>query len=265
VVKIDNWNVGCTVCKRGVFLHLQSPTKAHWSGLVRDSVENLRLHAIFSVLPIIPNIRVLSLHHAEINEAQQANIFGLSTLRTLMVNFCWFHPSTNPIPYSDVTALKLARNDLQTTHYLLKISATTVEALEVDIPTTRRIQPSELIELPKLSTLTINDLSLIPCHTILGTLRRYMSITTLHILVRRGLTNLPLHHSDLPALRGLTCNHRLAVGLIRGRPVTTYVEVHSGWKEGPWRLLAKTRTRISNLKLFIPDNLTDFGYLSPAP
>jgi len=238
-------------------LHLRSATEVHWRASKRDSVENLQLHAVPSVLLIIPNIRLLSLHNANINEAQQAIIFGLSTLRTLAAYFCSFHSSTNPIPDSHVTSLKLFRNDTQTTRYLLAILATTVDELVVDGSAIRLVQQSGLPHLPKLSTFTINHADPTSSGAILSAFKRYTSITTLTILFHLKRSDMSLHHSDFPALRSLTCCHQLAVGLIPERPVTTYVEVYYDWEGGPWELLdtlSKTRAGITNLKLCIPDN-----------
>jgi len=238
-------------------LHLRSATEVHWSASKRDSVKSLQLHAVLSVLPIIPNIQLLSLHNADINEAQQAIIFGLSTLRTLAVYFCSFHSSTNPIPDSHVTSLKLFRNDTQTTRHLLTILATTVEELEVDGSAVGLVQQGGLIHLPKLSTFTSNRPDPTSSRAFLNAFKQYTSITTLHILFRIRRSDMSLHHSDFPALRSLTCRHRLAVGLIPERPVTTYVEVYYGWEGGPWGLLdtlSETRAGITNLKLCVPDN-----------
>jgi len=259
VVKIDDYHVRSTGWERKDLLHLRSATEVHWRPRAskRDSVENLQLHAVPSVLLIIPNIRLLSLHNANINEAQQAIIFGLSTLRTLGVYFCCFHSSTNPIPDSHVTSLKLFRNDTQTTRHLLAILATTVEELVVDGSAIRLVQQGGLTHLPKLSTFTINHPDPTSSGAILNAFKRYTSITTLTILFHLKRSDMSLHHSDFPALRSLTCRHQLAVGLIPERPVTSYVEVYYDWEGGPWELLdtlSKTRAGITNLKLCVPDN-----------
>jgi len=256
VVKIDDYHVRSTGWERKDLLHLRSATEVHWSASKRDSVVDLQLHAVLSVLPIIPNIQLLSLHNADINEAQQAIIFGLSTLRTLAVYFCSFHSSTNPMPDSHVTSLKLLRNDTQTTRHLLAILAATVEELEVDGSAVGLVRQGGLIHLPKLSTFTSNHPDPTSSRAILNAFKRYTSITTLNILFRLRRLDMSLHHSDFPALRSLTCRHRLAVGLIPERPVTSYVEVYYG-EGGPWELLdtlSKTRAGITNLKLCIPDN-----------
>jgi len=147
---------------------------------------------------------------------------------------------------------------METTCYLLTILAATVEDLEVEVSAVRHIQLSGLITLPKLSTFTLNDSEPVSSQTILNTLKRYTSITTLHILFHLSLSDVSFHHSDLPALRSLTCCHRLALNLIPERPVTTYVEVYSDLEEEPWRLLdalSKTRPGITDLKLFVPNNV----------
>jgi len=212
---------------------------------------------VLSVLPIIPNIRLLSLHDANVNEAQQAIIFGLSTLRTLRVYLCCFHSSTNTIPDSHVTSLKLFCNDTQTTRHLLAILATTVEELEIDGSAVELVQQGGLTHLPKLSNFTNHHSDLTSSPAILNAFKQYTSITTLNILSRCKYPDMSLHHSDLPALRSLTCRHRLAVGLIPERPVTTYVEVYYMWGGGPRGLLdtlSKTRAGITDLKLCVPDN-----------
>jgi len=222
-----------------------------------DSVKSLQLHAVLSVLPIIPNIRLLSLHSANVNEAQQAIIFGLSTLRTLAVYSCSFHSSTNPIPDSHVTSLKISRNGRQTTCHLLAILATTIEELELDGSAVGLVRQGGLIHLPKLSIFTSNRPNPAFSRDILNAFKRYTSITTLTILFRLKRSDMSLHHSDFPALRSLTCRHQLAVDLIPERPVTTYVEVYYNWGVGPWELLdtlSKTRAGITNLKLCVPDN-----------
>jgi len=246
-------------------MHLRAAAEMHWNGWCKDSNENLQLHVVLSILPIFPNIRLLSLIYADINEAQQVIIFGLPTLRTLVVRSCCFHPSTNPMPHSYVTALKLAYNDVRTTRYLLSVFASTVEDLEVDSSdsTVSCFLLGGLIALPKVSTFTMTPGSK-ACRASFGTLKRYSSITTLHILFNLNLSDMSLHHLDLPALRSLTCHRQLAGHLIPKRPVTTYVEVGYELEEKPQRLLeslSKTRARITNLKLFVSDN---FCLLSPS-
>jgi len=241
-----------TRLKRKNLLHLRVATEIHWSGSGSRSLENSQLHPVLSVLPIIPNIQLLSLRHADINEAQQSIIFGLSTLRTLVVRSCGFHPSTTPIPHSHVTALKLAHNDTQTSHHLLSVLASTVEDLEIDSSdgTVRCVRLGGFIELPKLSTLTMTSTDfyseIVTRQESLGTFKRYTSITTLHILFYLRLSDMSLHHLDLPALRSLTCHHRLAVNLIPKRPLATYVEVYSDFNKEPWRLLdSLSKTRVT--------------------
>ena len=255
VVKIDNRRLRSTEWERKDLLHLRSATELHWSGSRHDSVESLRLHTVISVLSIIPNIRLLSLRHTNVNEGQQAIIFGLSTLRTLVVNFCYFYPWTNPIPCSHVTSLKLVRTAMETTRSLLTIFATTVEDLDVDVYAARNVHQGGLIKFPKLSTFTMNHSAVTSGQTMLNTLKRYTSITTLHI---SSLSDVSFHHSDLPALHSLTCCYRLALNLIPERPVTTYVEVYPDLEEEPLRLLdalSKTRPGITDLKLFVPNNI----------
>jgi len=259
VVKIDSCLISFTRLKRKHFLHLRAATEVHWD-VWRKGNENLQFHVLLSILPIIPNLRLLSLYNVSINEAQQATIFGLSTLRTLVVQYCRFHPSTNSIPHSHMTALKLTRNDMQTSRHLLSAFASTVEDLEVD-PSHRTASCfllGGLIELPKVSTFTTTNWpEVADSRASFGIFKRYTSITTLHILFHLSLSDMSLHHLDLPALRSLTCHRQLAVGLIPKRPVATYVEVDCHLEEGPWRLFdsfSETRVGITNLKLFIPAN-----------
>ena len=263
MVKIDNRRVRSTGRKHKDYLHLRSATEVHWHGLKQNWAEKRRLHAVLSVLPIIPNIQLLSLCDADINEAQQGIIFKLSTLRTLVVQFCRFHPSTMAPPFSHVTALKLVNIDTQTTRRLLTIFASTLETLEVNYfhGTIGSILQRGLIELPKLSTFAMT------CHVygtnqaLLDTLKGYTSITTLHISFPHNFSDPSFHHSCLPALRSLTCDHHLAIGLIPERPVTKYVEVLFPDRERSWKLLnalSKTRAGITNLKLFVHDNLSLF-------
>ena len=260
MVKIDKYRQRSTGWKRKLPLRLRSATEVHWSGSKHDPFENPRLHAVISVLPIIPNIRLLSLWYANVNEEQQAIIFGLSTLRTLVADSCYFHPWTNPILRSHVTSLKLVRGATETTRSLLTMFATTIEDLDVDAYPTRYIHDGGLIKLPKLSTITFtrDHSALAWGQIILNTLKRYTSITTLHILCFFTLFDVSFHHSDLPALRSLTCCHWLALYLIPERPVTTYVEVWSDSEEEPWRLLdilSKAHPGVANLKLFAPKNI----------
>ena len=259
VVKIDNRRVRSTGWKHKDRLHLRSATEVHWSGLKQNWAEKRRLHTILSVLPIIPNIQLLSLRTATINEAQQAIIFGLSTLRTLVVHGCRFHPSTRALPFSHVTTLKLAHNDMQTTRHLLTVFASTLETIEVGYfdGTIGSILQSGLIGLPKLSTFTMEYYYEYGTGQTLEIFKQYTSITALHILFDHNLSNMSFHHSDLPALRSLTCDRHLALSLIPKRPVKTYVEVLFSRGERPCRLLnalSKTRVGITNLKLFVPNN-----------
>jgi hypothetical protein len=258
VVKLGNRNVRYMGWKRKV-LHIRSATEVHWSGVKRTWAEKKRLHRVISVLPIIPNIQLLSLRDADINEAQQAIIFGLPTLRTLAVYSCRFHPSKNPIPYAHLIALKLINISMQTIRHFLTILATTVEDLVVDVfgaGVVSRVLQGGLIALPKLSTFTMQGPDSTATQLILDTFKGYKSITTLHILLCHSLPDMSFHHSVLPALRSLSCDRRLAVNLIPGRPVKTYVEVFSYWSEDPWRLLdlSISRAGIINLKLFAPKN-----------
>ena len=260
MVKIDNFGVRSTGWKHKDRLHLRLATEVHWSGRERNRAESWRLHAVLSVLPIIPNIRILSLRNADINGAQQAIIFGLSTLRRLVVQSCQFSLSRRALPSSHVAALKLANNDFQTTYRLLLISSPTLESLEVGYfdGTVGSILRGGLIALPKLSTFTMENHGRGTTPAILDTLKQYTSITTLHVIVHRDPPYpIPADLSSLlPALRSLTCNPHLAVKLILKRPVKTYVEIAFSDEVGFWRLvykLSKARTGITDLKLFVPD------------
>ena len=261
MVKIDNCRVRSTGRKHKDHLHLRSATEVHWRGLKQDWAETRRLHVVLSVLPIIPNIQFLSLCDVEINEAQQAIIFELSTLRTLVARFCRFHPSTMVPPFSHVTALRLANIDTQTTRRLLTIFASTLETLEVGYfhGGIGGILQGGLIELPKLSTFTMAYHEYGTSQAILDIFKGYTSITTLHISIHHNLSGLSFHHSDLPALRSLTCDHHLAASLMPERPVTTYVEIFFSGKKRFCKLLtalSKTPAGITNLKLFVHDNLS---------
>ena len=262
-MNIDNHHVISTGWKRKDRLHLRSATEVHWRGLERDWAERWRLHAVLSVLPTIPNIQLLSLHNADINKAQQAIILGLLTLRTLVVHSCRFHPSTKPLPLSHVTTLKLTLTDLKTTRRLLTIFASTIETLEIGLfdGTIGRVMQGGLIELPKLSKFTIQNNQYGTRSAVLDTLKRWTSITTICIIQHHDLAVMSLHDSDLPALRSVTCDRRLAMRLIPKRPVTTYVEVLSYKDEGPWMLhnaLSQTRAQITSLKLLVPDKFYSF-------
>ena len=241
-------------------LHLRSATEVHWIGLNRNWAEKRRLHAVLSVLPTILNISILSLSFADVNEAQQAIIFGLSTLRTLVVRACRFHPSTKPLPFSHVTALTLANTNMQTSHRLLTILATTVETLEIDYLDSTigpiLILQGGLIQFPKLSAISMRTLQYGIGLAISSTFKRYTSITTLHILFYLDLSQMSLEDSDLPALRSVKCRHDLAMRLIPNRPVRTFVEVRTSRHTGPWRLLnalSKTNAWITNLKVSVSE------------
>ena len=258
MVKIDNRHVRSTGWKRKDRSHLRSATEVHWRGLKRNWVEKRRLHVVLSVLPIIPNIRLLSLYRADINEAQQAVIFGLSTLRTLEVEGCRFHSSTMAPPFSHVTALKLTVMDVHTTRRLITIFASTLETLSIGYFCGRidYILQTELIELPKLTTFTMSYDGFGTSQLTFDAFRRYTSITTLHIFFYDKHFDISVHRSDLPALRSLTCYHHLAISLIPERPVTTYVEVLFAGRKRFWTLLhalSMTQAGITNLKLFVPD------------
>ena len=260
MVRIDNRRVRFKGWKHKDHLHFRSVTEVHWHGLKQDSAEQMQLHVVLSTLPIIPNIRLLSLCNADINEAQQTIIFGLSTLRTLAVQRCHFRPSTGAPPVSHVTALKITKIHTQTTRHLLTIFASTLETLSVGYlyGTIGSILQGGLIELPKLSSFTIEYHEYGTIHGVMDTFKRYTSITTLHISFHHNL-DLSFHHSDLPALRSLTCDHHLAASLMPERPVTTYVEIFVFGLERFGKLLtalSKTRARITNLKLFVHDKLS---------
>jgi hypothetical protein len=225
-----------------------------------------RLDTLLSVLPTMPNLGLLSLHNTNMNEAQQRVIFGLSTLRTLVVHFCRFYPSTKPLPTSHVTALKCTHSDLQTARRLLTILAPTVETLEVNCfdETIADALRGGLIALPKLSTFTIGARKHVyrvksaNRPEILNTLNPYTSITTIVIRSCCYPPVISIHHGDLPALRNLTCDHSLAISLMPGRLVTTYVEVCCSRVVDFWEFLvalSKTHARITSLKLFVPVNI----------
>ena len=261
MVRIDNRHVKFKGWKNKDHLHLRSATEVHWRGLKQNSAEKRQLHVVLSTLPIIPNIRLLSLCNADINEAQQTIIFGLSTLRTLVVQRCHFHPLTRAPPFSHVTALKLANIDTQTTRRLLTIFASTLETLSVGYlyGTIDSILQGGLVELPKLSTFTIERHEYGTIYGFMDTFKRYTSITTLHFSFPYNFSDLSVHHSDFPALRSLTCDHHLAVILMPERPVTTYVEIFVFGRERFLTLLnalSTTRVGITNLKLFVHDNLS---------
>ena len=238
-------------------LYLRSATEVHWRGRYRDRAEKRRFQAILSVLLTTPNIRLLSLYGSVINEAQQAIIFGISTLRTLEVESCVFDPSTKPLPLSHVNALKCVDIDLQTIRRLLTLLATTVESLDVlyGYGTSGSILQDRLIGLPKLSSFTMKDQRGAAGLAILNTFNQYKSITTICITFGHNPPKVSFHHSDFPSLRNVTCNQDFAVSLIPQRPVTTYVETRSTGERGRKRLfdsLSKTRAKITNLQLLVP-------------
>ena len=255
-MNIDNYRVISTGWKSKDRLHLRSATEVHWSCRKHNWTEKRRLQAVLSVLPTIPNIRLLSLYDADINFAQQAIIFGVSTLRTLDVHSCRFHPSTKPLPLPHVTELRLTNTDMQTTRRLLTILATTVETLEVGHldGTIGPILQAGLIELPKLSAISMRRLQYGIRLAISSTFKRHTSITTICILFHFDLSGMSFDDSDLPALRSLQCRDNLAMRLIPKRPVTTFVEVRAPHEEGPWMLLnvlSETSVRITNLKISV--------------
>ena len=263
MVNIDNYRVISTGWKRKDRLHLRSATEVHWRGLQQTWAEKWRLHAVLSVLPTIPNIQLLSLHNADISKAQQAIILGLLTLRTLVVHSCRFHPSTKPLPLSHVTTLKLTLTDLKTTRRLLTIFASTIETLEIGLfdGIIDRVMQGGLIELPRLSKFTIQNNRYGTRSAVLDTLKRWTLITTICVISHQDLAVLSLHDSDLPALRSVTCDHRLAMRLIPKRPVTTYVEVHASNNERHWSLhnaFSQTRAQITSLNLLVPYKFYSF-------
>ena len=269
VARVDKYGVTSTVVhvngshattkkwSRKDRLYLRSATDVHWSGNRGGRAEKWRFQAMLSVLLTTPNIRFLSLSNVDINETQQAIIFGISALRTLEVESCVFDPSTKPLPLSRVNALKCVRTDLQTIRRLLTLLATTVESLDVlyDGGTIGSTLQDGLIELPKLSSFTMKDQRGAAGLAILNTFNQYKSITTICITFEHNPPKVSFHHSDLPALRNVTCDQDLAVSLIPQRPVTTYGETRSTREGGRKRLfnsLSKTRAKITNLKLLVP-------------
>ena len=201
-----------------------------------------------------------------INEAQQAVIFGISTLRTLEIHSCRFDPSTKPLPLSRVNALKFAQTDVHLIRRLLTLLAAMVESLEVDYygdPIGSTLQDG-LVELPRLSSFTMKCRQRADGPAILDTFSQYKSITTICITSDCYLPKDSFHHSDFPALRNVTCDQDLAVSLIPQRPVTTYVEIRSGREGGRERLLnslSKTRAKITHLQLVGP---AEFYLLLPS-
>ena len=240
--------------KRKDRLPLRSATDVQWSSGYDRRINKRRFRAMLSVLHTTSNVRLLSLYYADINVTQQAIIFGISTLRTLEVHSCRFDPSTKPLPVSRINSLICGHTDLQTIRRLLTLLATTVESLRVldHDGTIGDTLQGGLIELPKLSSLTIQE----DAFAILGTTNQYKSITTLRIVFEYHSPKVSFHHTDFPALRNVTCDQDLAVSLIPQRPVTTYVEVRSTRKEAGREMflnaLSKTRAKITNLKLFVP-------------
>ena len=244
-------------------LQLRSATEIRW---YCPKFEKSRLHVLVSFLPTIPNIRLLSLFGEEITEAQQAIIFGLPTLRTLVLDYCRFHPSTKPLPLSNVTALRLADNDIQTTRRLLTIVAPTLETLTFDFfeATFGQDLQGELTKLHKLTTLKLVAYTHGVKPTMLETFKKCTSITTICILPFHDHALLSLHHSDLPTLCSVTCDHQLAMTLIPKRPVKTYVQVLSRSLEEPSMLpdaLSQTTAGITSLKLHL---LNSFYSLLPS-
>ena len=148
---------------------------------------------------------------------------------------------------------------MQTTRRLLTVVASTLETIEIGYfdGIIGNILQGGLIGLPKLSTFTMEYYYEYWTGQTFDIFKKYTSITVLHILFDHNLSNMSFHHSDLPALRSLTCDRHLAMSLIPKRPVKTYVEVLFSRDERPCRLLnalSKTRAGITNLKLFVPYN-----------
>jgi hypothetical protein len=260
IVKIDNRLTKSTGWKCKDRLYLRSAAEVHWSGSTRNWAEWARLHIVLSILPTIPNIRLLSLRGANINGAYQAVIFGIISLRILRVHSCRFFPTTRPLPVSHITVLRVADTSVQTHRYLLEVLATNLEAIEVSgfNETIDSALQDGLVAFPKLSSFVM------ACRNIfvssLGTLKvlsPYTSITTLCIFTEYTIPDLPsFDRSFLPALRSLTCRCKLATALIPGRPVTTYVEVRChphGHYHGFFDALSKSSARVTSLHLFARD------------
>ena len=268
VVKIDNWKVISTGSKSKDRLHLRWATEVHWQSWPQWGwswqirAERRRLHAVLSILPTIPYIRLLSLRDVDLNSAQQAIIFGSSTLRTLVVHSCQFHWSTKPPPLSHITTLRLINNSRYTTRYLLTKLAATVETVDFNYltPDIYYALQEGFIELPKLSTICMGDRLYANRLAFPGPFKRYRSITTLCILFNFDFNELFIDDSDFPALRSLLCPDKLAISLLPKRPVTTFAE----FREGPWELLnalSKTSVGITNLKIYVADQ---FYHLLPC-
>ena len=252
-MKIDNSKVVSTGWRHKD--RLRVATEVHWRGLPQQTFsEKRRLHAVLSVLPTLANIRILSLYNADISEAQQAIIFGISTLRTLVVHSCEFQPSTKPLPLSRVNTLNFT--GVKAIGHLLTLLATTVESLEItgdDDPIGPALQ-NVLIELPKLSSFTMKCQGHVLSRPISDTFKRYNSITTICIIFDKCYMGVSFDHLDLPALCSVTCNYLFAMLLVPQRPVTTYVEVRFLQARHLATLLntlSKTCAQITNLKLFV--------------
>ena len=240
---------------------LRLATDVHWSGVKQNRAERKRLRVVLSVLPTIPHIRLLSLHNADIDEVQQRTIFGIPSLRTLVVNSCQFVVRVKALPPSHINALKLAYNGVRTVRHLLTTLAPTLETIKVDEydVAVRYILQNESVVLPRLSTFIMeNTHNWGHCLAVLGTPKRYRSITTLCIRFCSCLSELRFAKPDLPALRILTSDYKLASRLIPGRPVTTYVEARCtqrAFTRGVLLALSESRGRITSLKLFVHHDL----------
>ena len=242
-------------------MRLRLATEVHWRGLKKSRAERKRLRVVLSVLPTIPHIRLLSLRNADIDEGQQNTIFRISSLRTLVVDSCQFVVTAKPLPRSRITSLKLAHNDVRATRHLLTTLAPTLETINVDIydMAASYILLNESVALPRLSTFIMdNTYNWGYCLAVMGTPKRYGSITTLCIRYCSCLSEFSFTKSDLPALRILTSDYGQASTLIPGRPVTTYMEapcIQRANTRGVLVALSGSRERITSLELFVHHDL----------
>ena len=242
-------------------MRLRLATEVRWRGLKESRAERKRLHVVLSVLPTIPHIRLLSLRNADIDEVQQNTIFGISSLRTLVVDSCQFVVPAKTLPRSHITALKLAQNDVRATRHLLTTLAPTLETISVDEydVAVSYILQTESVALPRLSTFIMEDIYHWGYYSaVMGTPKWYGSITTLCIRYCSCLSEFYFANSDLAALRILTSDYTLASRLIPGRPVTTYMEALCTRGVITRRVLpalSGSRERITNLHLFVHHDL----------
>jgi hypothetical protein len=182
------------------------------------SVSAISFRFVLSVLSGPSSLQTLSLSRLKVEPVHQKLILSIRTLRSLILTYSSFTPTSMVMPCSSIKALRLEDPTPAPTKHILTLLAGSLETLKLGRSSREMCYVLASIPLPRLTFLVEPS----PIGRVLpenSHLALFSSITTL--VVFDGPKS-PVPPSFLPHLTHLTAPSYIASALISGRPVRTY-------------------------------------------